>query len=236
MPRRFTNDGSPNDAVKLAAQGFTSWTFGTLAAVWWPDDTTAAYNLLVVGTDAQDFVELYTADTASGAGGAPRLWNGATASAASTPAITTDRWWLMVLTKATGTAQVRRHIYDWTANTWTRVDTGTLANASGTGATEHGIGFAAFPANSPNGHVAAVAAWQGYAMSDGEVDRLPSGLWDRWNPDLLIEFPSGRDHLTRTSVDCSKNRMRQTSSGSQVTRTNIAGPPGFRYSALNRRR
>ncbi len=114
---------------------------------------------------------------------------------------------------------------------------GTLADATGTGATEHAIGFnASFGANSWFGHVLTAAAWKSRVLTDSEVERLGSGQWELSGPDLMMEFPSGRDNLDRTTIDCSRNRMRQTVRGSQVSRTNVTGPPGFRVSALNRRR
>jgi hypothetical protein len=235
VARLFTNNSSVNDSVKVAAQGFTAWGFGTLAAVIYNVSTTQARNWFVVGTDAQDFVELYCGATTP-----PdvRLWNG-TASSDSTSTFANSKWYIWAETKATGNVSPRAHVFDFSTATWTHENhTGNSQDATGTGATQHGIGFdqSGNEANSPDGHCLAVAAWKSRVLTDSEFARLPAGLWDRWTPDILLEFPSGRDNLDRTTIDCSRNRMRQTVRGSQVTRTNIAGPPGFRMSALNRRR
>lgn len=235
MARLFTNNSTVNDSVKVAAQGFTAWGFGTLAAVIYINSSAAARNFVCIGTDAQDFVELY-----NGPSTPPdvRMWNGA-ASADSTSTFANSKWYIWGVTKATGTTNPRAHVYDFTTATWTHENfAGTLADSSGTGATQHGIGFdqAGSEANSPDAHILCAAAWKSRVLTDSEFARLARGLWDLSGPDMLLEFPSGRDNLNRTTIDQSRNRMRQTVLGSQVTRTNIAGPPGFRMSSLNRRR
>ena len=236
MARLFTNDGSLNDAVTVTAQGYTAWPYGTMAAVVYQTNSSAtdAYNVVVCGTSAQDFVELYSRESTH----LVQLWNG-TADFGGTTAITLNEWMLIAATKTTGTTTPRAHLFRWSTGTWTHENMGgTLADAAGTGATEHGIGFsgAGNGAFSFFGHVLAAAAWASRAMSDSEIERLASGLWDRWTPSLLMEFPSGRDAPAKTTIDQSRNRMRQNFSGSQVTRSNIVGPAGFRMSALNRRR
>lgn len=237
MARTFTNDGSVNDSVKVAAQGFTTWGYGTVAGVIRVGTThaTNARNVLVIGTDAQDFVELYTGATSTFD---VRLWNGA-ASADNASGFTNNKWLIWIATKNTGTATPRAHVHDFSAGTWLHEDMGaTLADSSGTGATQHGCSFDQ-AGNEPfsfDGQILCAAAWKARVFTDSECERLARGLWDLWSPDLLLEFPSGRDNLDRTTIDCSRNRMLQTVRGSKVTRADIVGPPGFRMSALNRRR
>jgi hypothetical protein len=237
VARTFTNDGSLNCTFKVTAQGFTAWGFGTFAVVVRFATIPAATgrSLGVIGTDAQDFVEFFTHYSVTGS---VAMYNGSSDTGTAST-VTTSKWYVIVITKATGTVNPRGHMFDFGAGTWVHENMGgTLADASGTGATQHGVfgDSAGSESGAFDGQFLAQAAWKSRAMTDSEVERLPRGLWDIWSPDMLIEFPSGRDNVTRTTIDCSRNRMRQAVSGSQVTRGNIIGPPGFRLSALNRRR
>jgi hypothetical protein len=237
VARTFTNDGSANDTVKVTAQGFTAWGYGTLACVVRLASLNASHarSLMLIGTDAQDFVEFYVnVSSANNLG----FWNGS-ANVHMPYTSVTNAWYVMAITKATGTTTPRGHIFDFAAGTWTHTNAGgTSVDPTGTGATQHGTfgDSSGAELDAFDGQYLAMAAWKSRAMTDSECERLPRGLWDIWNPDLLLEFPSGRDNLTRTSIDCSRNRMRQATSGSSVTRGNVIGPPGFRLSALNRRR
>lgn len=236
MPRLFTNNATSNDAVTVAAQGFTAFAYGTLAVVLKPTSFAAAYNYLLIGTDAQDYWEIFTGTGSFNA--RISLYNGSVSTQSGTSNLTAGAWSLMAWTKGTGTVLPRWHRLTWTTGSWTHGDfAGTIADNSQTGISEYSIGFnGSQGANSANGAVAAAAIWRDRALTDSEIERLGRGRWDEQNPDLLMEFPGGRDDLVRTTIDCSRNRARQSASGSQVTRDNAAGPPGFRYSALTRRR
>lgn len=238
MARRFTSDGSANNAVSVTARGFTDWGFGTLAIVGYHVAAfdSAGRTLLTIGTVAQDFVEVFIGgDGGGGTNNKLDLWNGS-ASSRGVTVINSGGWYVWTVTKTTGTTTPRSHLYEWTSNTHTHENQNTTsANPTGTGATEHAVSFAS-AGTTFDGYVLAAAAWRSYTMTDSEVERLPRGLWTNYSPDLLIEFPSGRDNMNRTNIDNGRNRMLMKASGSQVTRGNITDPPGFRLSALNRRR
>jgi hypothetical protein len=247
--RLFTNDGSVNDFIRVESTGLTAFPYGTIAAVIriTAIDPTNGRNIFLIGTDAQDFVELFVADGSAGSAGhhgGPAIYMGVS-SGYSTATPTAGTWLLMAATKDTGNVATRVHVYSWPLNTWshlTGIATGgganTQADSTGTGSTANGIGFtnAGNEAFSPNADILCSAGWVNRAMGDSEIERLASGMWSRWAPDLYMCFPSGRDSPARTSVDGSRNRVRQTSVGSQVTRTNAAGPPGFRIEPFFRRR
>lgn len=234
MGRHFDGDftGFGGQAyIRLGVNGFTAMAYGSVFAVVYIQgiDTVKAPTLVVVGGDSGDFIELYISNTAPNP---LKIWNG-TASASSTVNAPLNEWCLIGFTKGAGTVTPRLHLYRWPTNAWTHQNaTGTLADAAGTGATEHTIGGLGSSADDLAGDMAAAMVIKSRALSDSEVERLPRGQWSMFNPDLLVEFPSGRDNPANTR-DLSRFAVRETASAGQ-SRASRTDPPGFRFSPRRR--
>lgn len=123
------------------------------------------------------------------------LYDGTNTRQAFGGAFSTGVNYLLAVTKATGTATGRVHMYVFSTNTWTHaalsgtsVDSAantalTLGAADASGSTSFGL----------NGDMFAVAAWSGYAMSDQEVEQLARPDWGRSNPSMWDFWDTSRD-------------------------------------------
>jgi hypothetical protein len=234
MPRRFVRASSSVITQPLTAPGFAGMTFGTAAAV---------VNRTVSGTN--QYAVLGVADNASDnslvlyfqSSNVLNMYWAGNDNLSSATVTSTDGWVLIAGTKATGSVAPRLHIYKWATNVWTHQNgASNRANASLFGSTLW-IGNDTTTFNSfYEGDIAAVMLVDKRAMSDGEIERLPNGLWERWATgptDLLREFGPRDQPIAGRNIDPS---LRRDTSTAGTTRTPIAGPPGFRYSAVNRRR
>jgi hypothetical protein len=227
-------DGTTNAYVTLTPGQFTAMPFGTIVAVLYQTTINSiGRSPVVVGGDAGDAAELFIYNNGIG------YWNGAASvdTFGSTPQASANVWQLIALTKATGTTAVRMHLYSWPTHSWAHNDAaGTISNSAGTGLTEHGVG--GFSEASGNGDLigtlAAAMVLNSRVLSDQEIERLPRGNWYQWAPDLLVEYPSGRDNPSSVR-ELSRNRMRQTASAG-TSRSALRDPPGFRFSPQHRRR
>lgn len=244
MPRLLVVDND-NCVIKLTTTGsMTTFPYGTFALVFrstlLPTGIHPVQALWVMGNDTHD-EEWDLGATGSSPPSAffsdGQTFGRSDPSAAST--ITAGKWYQFAWTKATGSVVPRFHRFDFATATWVheagsaaQPDDSTTIPQVGTGY-DFGGGSAAYI---PDGDFAAVGCWKSRAMTDSEVERLPAGSWERYAPDLYVGFPSGRDSPTSVNVDAGRNRMRVTTNGSAVTRSASAGPPGFRYSAVYRRR
>ena len=166
------------------------------------------------------------------------LYQGGPSSQLTTPTVnTTDGWRIIGMSKATGTATPRFHIYIWSTNAWTHAN-GNSAIGDATASTTLRV----FNDSSSEIVPSNLAAWgmvHGRVLTDSEFERLPSGRWDLIPADVLIEFPSGRDFpVTGTTARHRDNgKYRQTTTTvSGTTRSAATDPPGFKFSRLKQRR
>lgn len=232
MARAF--DGTSNGLITAQIlSGMSGMTYGTAAACARVRSAgaTGASPVFCMGTtstaDTIDNINVYYSN--SNAYGA---WDGASDSI-GTFGTTLDRWHVVAITKATGTVAPRVHTFVPTAGTWSHVAAGTAIGDASAASWLLVPGIAAYTSLVD---IAAYALWDKRAMSDGETERLASGLWTKLSPDTLIEYPSGRDFPAEVHADHGRSRVAQTSVGSGVARFNGAGPPGFRFSPMSRRR
>lgn len=151
-------------------------------------------------------------------------------------AFSTGVTYLLAVTKATGTATGRAHMYVFSTNTWTHaalsgtnVDaaantTLTLGAADNTGSTSFAF----------DGDLFAIGAWSGYAMSDQEVEQLVRPDWGRFNPSLWEFWDSSRDSLD-LSGGLGRHRPVQTARVGGLRGT-AAPPPGWGSLPVRHRR
>lgn len=243
MARGFPADD--NAILVYAAQRFTAMPFGTLAIVARRGAATGSFDRVafLLGPEATDAWEFELSSTS-----ADRLGTFTATGAAARNAVTATtlgNWELWVWRKATGTATPVGSIYDWPTNVMVAAEnfSGTVPDTAQTGLATHQVGGFSLAGGGPagggsdfNGDIAAIMAINGRVISDGEVSRLPRGRWDQWDPDLLLEYPSGRDNPGGQNRDNSRSRMRQTSGGTASVRTALTDPPGFKWSRHIRRR
>lgn len=234
MARTF--DGTANGWADYTLSGFTTHPYGTAVAVVniGAFVGTGAGSVLFLGTsgtaDTEDTLNIY------GPQKAPGYWNStANVDAVGATVMTLNNWLLVAVSKATGTVACRVHHYTWTTNTWVHENTALTsadsANVSAVAAVGGNQGTFAH-----TGQIAAVAVFNKRVLTDSEIERMACGRWNLWTPDLLVEYPSGRDFPAQTVAEHSRNRCVQSGVGSTVSRAAVADPPGFKFSALPRRR
>lgn len=241
MARHF--DGAANDwmAWDPATGGFSTFTDGTVVAVIRRASNGAA-GIMELDDGSGDSPFTFFLDAAGGLDTIGIYAQGSSDVESAATVKVADGWCLVAVTKASGTATPRFHIFKWSANTWTH------QNGGGTNIVTHAwskirIGRSQ-SGDQFDGDLAALMIINGRVMTDSEIERLPAGAWDRWvgAHDFLCEFKSGRDAPVATTQsrhpDQSRSRDRQTASVTTTgtSRAAVADPPGFRYSRLTRRR
>jgi hypothetical protein len=86
-----------------------------------------------------------------------------------------------------------------------------------------------------DGDIAAIMIVDKRSLTDSEIERLPRGLWEQvatGPTDVLREFSYNDRVGLGTNIDASKRRDAVLTG---TTRSPLRGPPGFRFSAINRR-
>lgn len=227
--------------IAFTAGTFNNWPFGTLAAVVRRASFGTDYHVMFGCRD--------TTGSADGFGmqfnpsNQLELWSEtAGAVADSTATVTTSDWYVVAITKATGSQTPRAHLFNWATGTWTHqaMSAALVDNAD--------FGFPVWIGTSNpafnsyfDGDVAAVMALTGRVMSDGEIERLPRGEWSRYvnrGDQFLAEFPTWPIPTAGAGASCQAlvpTGMR-SSTVTGVSRSAVAHPPGFRFSIDNRRR
>jgi hypothetical protein len=243
VARHFTSASSERIRFNSTTQHFLNWTYGTIAA--YVRKTTDGANMMVLNnqnTAASDSGFGFLINTANKID----LWsNTANSDILSTSTfLSTDGWGIVAVTKATG-GTPRAHFYkQQSATPWTHeAMTGAQADNTDVNPTNPNVSISCSSDATQffvNGDIAAIIALNQQVMTDSEIERLPSGMWDRWlrrTDDFLIEFPSGRDAFVtgvNTSRTVGRGTMRPTATvgTSRAARTD---PPGFRFSRYKRR-
>lgn len=242
MARHFTAASSEYIDFDTSAPLFQNWTWGTIAA-WVKRASNGSSFRVIVGCDdggadlGFGFLLVSSNET--------DLWSKTAGSdmLSTTTVLVADGWCLVGVTKTTG-GTPRLHIYKQSANTWTH------ENGSGTQADNAFVGdVVAIGANHQvggsiagpfDGDIAAVLVLDQYSMTDSEIERLPSGAWDRYvtrQTDFYWESRSGRDTATAATGVASNDRGRVRSTNMVGTTLGAtADPYGFRFSRLSRRR
>ncbi len=185
--RHFTAASSEKITCSLGAMNFVMGP-GTIAAVF---KTPAVF---VTG----NFFSSGASGPVSWAGavdntGKPRLGTNGTNATAGATALAVSSWYLVALTKATGTVTPRVHIYDYAAVTWVHENAGGTLGDSSTPITRCAIGVGASgAAGFWDGDIAAVGGWN-VVLTDSQVQDLllflpavAKGLW-RLNQDVTTE-------------------------------------------------
>lgn len=231
MARAF---GSLNSDEIEFASAPASWAFGTLAVAWNVSLGNNTYRVPIsAGTASADEWVFGLQDANH-----PFWYNGSDITLNSVTVGVSDGWFILAMTKATGTTTPRFHHYRWSTNTWTHGN-GSGTNANPSASTSFRIGTD-INDESAGGALAAAMLLNGEVMTDGECERLHEGLWDRWcdDKDALFEFRSGRDRGPGTAVKVREyGRLRLAwSNTTGTTRAAVADPPGFRFSRCTRRR
>jgi len=233
VARSFT---TATDRVTFGTLGTFAWTYGTVGAVFYT--VTAGNYRFALGT-GHTTIE----DSSWGVGDfdGPFYANSDAGDfvSASSFSIATGSWLLEAVTKATGAVAPRVHTYRWTNNLWVHeAMNNTVQNDAGADriilGNHHNDGS---DHKSILSHMAAAFMLPGYAMADGECERLAEGNWDlllhtaqRW------EWKSGRDQPSTSNLMRSwgPNSLRATSV-TGTARSAVGDPPGFRFSRFTRR-
>lgn len=140
------------------------------------------------------------------------------------------RWYLLVVTKATGTATPRFHRYDFSTKTWTH-ENGNVSLGNRPTQAGGAIHFAEYTTASDNfmGDFAAVAEWAGTALTDGQCESLVTASdikkgWKALSPSGLWCFDQAA--VTTSVEDLTGNGANQTSrTGTEV----VAEEPPIPY-------
>lgn len=239
MALTFPGLATANSTLQFSTTGDKSLPYGTsVAVVYQTSNASGPASVLFLGTGASaddiDIINVYDVPTANVIG----YWNSTGATdCKSTLGLSLNKWYLIAVSKDTGNVAPRAHIFDFTTGTWTQqACSGSDADSAVTSETVYAIGgFASGNFNFP-GHIAATGSWHSRVLSDGEIQRLAAGNWNRYSPDTLIEAKSGRTVLGVGPMDHGRQRMIMNTFGAAVTRAAIGDPPGFRFSLAGRRR
>jgi hypothetical protein len=240
MALSFVGVLSANDAVTFATTGFSTFAYGTTAAVIYLTSTLVngnTRNLVFTGTDQDtdviDVLNVYDSTYL------PGMWNAASGVDAKGPTgITQNTWSVVVLTKDTGPSRPVPTSSNMSSGAWSHGNSATSeADSTSTGQTVYAInGTQSTAFSGIDGHIAAVGSWLNRALSDSEVERLAAGSWNKYSPDVMVEWKSGRTPMGVGPLDHGRQRIRTTIFGSAITRSAIGDPPGFKFSPAGRRR
>lgn len=231
---------SNNNAVAFATTGITVYPQGTTAAVIFYTAVLAngaARGVIMTGpdqnTDDVDTLNMYDSTRV------PGMWNSAGgADSKGSTGLTLSHWGIVAVGKDTGTVAPRCHVFDFTTGVWSHGNGSlSLADSPSTGALNYSVnGSMTGTFFGIDGSIAAAATWTKRNLSDSEIERLAAGSWNRYSPDVLIEFPSGRTVIGAGPLDHGRQRMKTSNFGSAITRAARADPPGFKFSPMGRRR
>lgn len=176
MPRHLTSASS--HVIVCSAGGLSATgNWGTVAAVIKRGSTTGWNSVVQMGGNRAMEIEPGTGNRIYG-------WNfgGFSPTFTVTPA---DNWVLIGITKVSGTNTPRFHKYVYDTDTYAAENaSGTVANGSAGGASNHEIGNSG--GDFFDGEIAVVGVWD-RALSDAEVQALPFSLqwWYASAPDAL---------------------------------------------------
>lgn len=239
MALTFPGGATANSCLQFTTTGDKDLPFGTSAAmVYQTANVTAPASVIFVGSgptsDNIDILNVYDNPTLNTIG----YWNSTGGNdCKSTTALSLNRWFLIGVSKDTGTTTPRAHIFDMSTGTWTHQATSTTdADAAVTGQTVYAIGGITSGLFNFPGHIAATCSWHRRVLTDNEMERLPQGSWNKYSPDTLVEMKSGRSPMGIGPIDHGLQRMIMNTFGAAVTRAQIGDPPGFRFSLGGRRR
>lgn len=230
MARRFAQTEKIDVDVGVIGTG-VNFGPGTLAVVLRRINNNATHTILSTHTNAAALCQyLYFTG-----GGNFLEWDYTGGNFTNATAVTltaSDEWALVVVCKAAGTATPRFHLFKWLTGAWQHTNgAGPLPNANAPGT--NGVWrICEAPGESGEFDIAAVM-YIPRELSDGEIERLVSGNWEQLDSIFLREFPSGSDQIEFGS-DISRGDLRdKTLTG--TSRSSVDDPPGFRFSARNRR-
>lgn len=176
MARNFSSGATPSGDITCPI-GANNFAFGP---------GSVALILQMNSTGTQVYISVGNASTArfmfGYAAGALRLW--ANANTANDAARTFNgKWMLLGVSKASGTAAPRFHLYDFAAGTWTHANSGTSIANSSAGATN--VRFAMDTTASAHADIdLAVAACWNVVLTDTQFESLAGslGAWYALNP------------------------------------------------------
>lgn len=232
MGRRFTAASNERVYVGAAGLGGLNFTFGTFAAVVNFASFTAAGTILATNDQTSPSFTCYFAS-----GNGLKYYDGTTdtlliASGSFSTAVT----YVIAVTKATGTATARSHLYVPSTNTWTHAAAAATTVNSATN-TSLSIGtFADNTARDPiDADIFAVALWQGVVMTDSECERLARGNWANSAPDFHEEWIQHGHELGDMTSTLGRRTVKQTTR-TGTTRGTTRPPAGFRPAVQRRRR
>lgn len=109
-----------------------------------------------------------------------------TVSPSSNIAVPSDTWVLGAWTKASGTATLRFHLYDYSTGSWTRGNSSSTRDDPAEAASGVTLGGITAHSQSLGGNLAVAGQWA-RNLSDAELDRLPYSLqaWHATGPAAL---------------------------------------------------
>lgn len=177
VARHFDWTASEKVACSLGSVGVFGP--GTAAAIIKIDDLTATKVMLGAGTADPNSWAFYV-DTDESI----NFWNGSGAATTGASAVTTGNWYLVALTKASGSVAARFHIYNYSTRAWSHADAAAIAN-SGTPATTIWVGGdVGGGVNNCFGGDMQVAGYWNTALTDDQVEALANDTlaWARAKP------------------------------------------------------
>lgn len=236
MGRRFT--AASNERIYVGSAGLNGldYRYGTMAALFYRVGDTGHSETLVSTNDANaQCADLNIVGAFAGSGLDPiDLWDG-TSDRTGTGNVNLAKNYLGAITKATGTATARSHLYDFGANTWTHA---ALSGTSVDGSAVTSLGLGGFAdangSDQLDSEVWAIGLWNKVVFTDSEVERLARGNWLSLEPSFYEQWSDGREvgDMART---LGRYPARQTTR-TGTTRGAQKPPPGFRMDARRRRR
>jgi hypothetical protein len=199
--RRFNG---VNDVIKVSL-GSCDWTFGTLAVLIRRNENASFDAFISNHTSAavrQPTLEINSANKMFLTG----AWS--VDHPGATEILTANGWYILVITKATGTVAPRLHIYRVNTGTWVHEnEPGTETNPPSQAGGAIWFGATSAAGNFANADFAAAAEWPGKVLSDAECEALatatslkagwkalsPSGLWtfDQASVETSVEDLTG---------------------------------------------
>jgi len=212
---RTFNGTSDKITLRLGALGF-AFGPGTIAALLRVSSLASNRHLFSVGVSSGARHRFSVMST-----GVLRLaCDGNTADSAAT--VATARWYLVAVTKASGSVAPRFHFYDIAANTWTHQDSGSAIANSSVPITEAKIGCDIDHTGFYAGDIGVLAEWD-VALTDAQVESLPFGIGP-WltpgQPKALLVLDQAA--VTQAIPDLSGNGSNQSAiAGTTVTAASV---------------
>lgn len=167
------------------------------------------------------FMNTYDSATGAGADGVATL--------------STGRWYLIGMSKASGTATPRFHIYDYSTFSWTHENgTSTNGDPSVSGGLVVGAFDTSSPANVWSGSIAAAAVWR-TSLSDAAVEALtnnPMGSWLAAAPSACWRFDQAS--TSETVTDLTGNGSDQAAISGTTVSEDPFGPSAYTMNTVTR--